>query len=253
MDRAAPRWRRRDGGGSEFAEAARRLPRRASGPERDGEGKIAVLPIGGKRFNDEVARRIGWRDWFLTIFAGAVVAGLGLALLVGSTSSPDIDEVEAAANLADGVHWLASVTVGACATIAALSLTTLSVLDRVERQGLSARFLFHIRATVIGAFAAIAFGLGGLVVSLLPATREVRVPLVLAPVPLALEVLAALMAGAFASTLVSLFTTIGDIFRNLPREIVEEILTDDPATDAFDPGPVPRERTGRAAHVVRSD
>ena len=212
-----------------------------------------MLPIGGKRFNDEIARRIGWRDWFLTLIAGATVAGLGLALLVGSTSSPAIDEVEAAANLADGVRWLGSVSVGACATIAALSLTTLSVLDRVERRGLSARFLFHIRATVIGSFAAIAFGIGGLVVSLLPATREVRVPLVLAPVPLALEILAALMAGAFASTLVSLFTTIGDIFRNLPREIVEEILADDPATDEFDPRPGSGERPGRLADANSSD
>ena len=191
-----------------------------------------MLQIGAPGHNREVAQRIGLRDWFRTLTAGVIIAVLGLILLVGSSTSSSIDESVAVANLADGVHWLGSVVVGACATIAALTLTTLSLLERVERQGLSARFLFHMRATVIGAFAAIGFGLAALVVSLLPAAREIRVPLVSAPVPLALEVLSALMAGAFATTLVSLYTTIGDIFRNLPRELVEEILREDAEEEA---------------------
>jgi hypothetical protein len=188
------------------------------------------LRIGEAETNQAVQERLRPVDWWPTVLA-AILSAAATGLLIASFSHVSaVERRDVVASMIDGVHWLASAAIGAGATIAALSLTTLGLLDVFERRGFGPRFLLHMRLTVIGAFAVIAFAVAALLVSLFPTAtgaerrpdpREVEL------VYDALLILIALIVGGLAVVLTSLYSTIAEVFRNLPRGWVRDILTDE--------------------------
>jgi hypothetical protein len=156
---------------------------------------------------------------------------LAAALLIASFSGIGSAERPAVvASMIDGVRWLASAAIAAGATVAALNLTTLGLLDVFERRGFGPRFLLHMRLTVLGAFATIAFAVAALVLSLFPtATGGDRhpEPWEVETVYYALLALIALIVGGFAVVLTSLYSTIAEVFRNLPSGWVRDILSEE--------------------------
>jgi hypothetical protein len=105
---------------------------------------------------DEIARRIGWADRRAALIAGLVVLTLAAAILtlfgeVSAASRPIVLE-----GLNDSLFWLAGAMIGACATIAALMLTTLTLMPHLETRQLTPGFLYNLRLTVIGALSTIA-------------------------------------------------------------------------------------------------
>jgi hypothetical protein len=172
---------------------------------------------------------LSWRDWRLVGIAAilALVLGGGLLVTFGRVSSYARPQV--LTGLTDTVYWLAASTIGACATISALMLTTVGLLERLETERLTPRFLFHLRLIVTAALTTIALAVLALLLTVFPtsgagdSTPDERV---IDTVYWALLVVTALMIGGFATVLGGLSTTIGDIFRTLPRAWVEGILTE---------------------------
>ncbi|HEU0116785.1 MAG TPA: hypothetical protein VFQ80_18980 [Thermomicrobiales bacterium] len=196
------------------------------------------LRIGEAETNQAVGERLRPVDWWPTALA-AFLSAAAAALLIASFSHVSVLERGlVVASMIDGVRWLASAAIGACATIAALTLTTLGLLDVFERRGFGPRFLLHMRLTVVGAFAVIAVAVAALLVSLFPTAtggephpdpREVEI------VYDALLMLIALIVGGLAVVLTSLYATIAEVFRNLPHGWVRDILSDDASPAAAAP------------------
>jgi hypothetical protein len=179
---------------------------------------------------DEVAARTDWRDRRPVIATG--LGGLGLAAVILTL----FGEVSAASRatvlegLNDSLFWLAGAMIGACTTIAALMLTTLTLVPHLETRRLSPRFLVNMRQTVVGALGTIALAVLCLLLTVFPAAgteqftpsqTEVNVLYV---TTLALTTL---MVGGFAVVLASLYQTIADVFQHLPEDWIDDILADD--------------------------
>jgi hypothetical protein len=195
-----------------------------------------TLRIGEAETNRAVEERLRPADWRPTVLA-AILSAAATAILIASFSSVSVLERRlVVASMIDGVHWLASAAIGACATIAALTLTTLGLLDVFKRRGFGPRLLLHMRLTVIAAFAVVAVAVLALLVSLFPTAtggephpdpREVEL------VYDALLILIALIVGGLAVVLTSLYSTIAEVFRNLPSGWVRDILSDEtPSAEA---------------------
>jgi hypothetical protein len=106
-------------------------------------------------------------------------------------------------------------------------LATVSLLERLETKRMRPRILFHLRLTVLGSVATIALAVGALLLTTFPVAGGVDVQpprWQIDAVFFGLLALTALMIGAFAVVLTSLYSTIADVFRNLPEEWIEEIL-----------------------------
>jgi hypothetical protein len=171
-----------------------------------------------------------WDAWRPTLVA-AILATAAVAILIAA-----VDRVSAyerpvvVASLSGSVIWIAAAIIGSCSTIAALMLTAISLLDRLETRHMRPRVLFHIRLVVLGALAAIAFAVGTLLLTTFPVAGGVDVEPPqwhIDAVFFGLLALTALTVGAFAVVLTSLYATIADVLRSLPGDWVEEILAED--------------------------
>jgi hypothetical protein len=150
-------------------------------------------------------------------------------LIVGFESVSAFERPVALQNLTGSVFWIAAALIGSCATIAALMLATVSLFERLETRRLPPRTLFHLRLTVQSAIGTIALAVGALLLTTFPIAGGVDV---LAPrwqidvVFYGLLILTALMVGAFAVVLTSLYAIVSDVLGSLPEDWVENILTE---------------------------
>ena len=174
---------------------------------------------------------LSWKD-FGPIFVAALVSLLlGGGLLVAFGHVSPYQRPEVFDGLATAVYWLAASIIGACGTITALMLTTLGLLEHLETNRLTPRFLFHLRLIVNAALATIALAVLALLLTVFPTTGAGDLApddRLLTLVYWALLIVTALMIGGFTTVLGGLYSTIGDIFRTLPRDWVAEIVTDTP-------------------------
>ena len=184
---------------------------------------------------DEIDDRIGWRDRKAVLAAGLVVLALaaGILGLFGAVSEASRSTVLEGLN--ESVFWLAGAAIGACATIAALMLTTLTLMPHLETRQLTPRFLYHLRLTVVGALATIALAVLDLLLTVFPAAGTERFTPSQAEVNtlyFATLTVTALTVGGFAVVLAALYQTIAEVFSHLPRAWVEDILAEDEGEDA---------------------
>lgn len=196
--------------------------------------EAALLPISQSDLHDAIRDRLTWRDWQPTFFA-ALLTALAVAILsVAFDSVASFERVVALRGLTTSILWIAVALIGSCSTIAALMLTTVSLMEHLDTRRMGPRFLFHLRLTVLGAIATIAIAVGALLLTTFPAAAGVNVnppDWQVNTIFFGLQTLTTLMVGAFAVVLSSLYATIGDVFRNLPQPWVEEILADEDADD----------------------
>lgn len=197
-----------------------------------------MLPISQPASNERINQALAWRDWLPTIVAAVLAAGAVVLLLLAFESVSAFERPAAVESLAGTTYWIASATIGACSTIAALMLTTVSLMQHLETRRMGPHFLFHLRLTVLGAIATIALAIATLLLTTFPLAggADVRPPTwQIDAVFFGLQGLTALTVGGFAVVLSSLYATISDVFRNLPETWVTEILNDEAAEEA-DPG-----------------
>jgi hypothetical protein len=226
-----------DGGAGERRRARAGGGRGRAGA-RVGGGGVAALPVGGLRTERAIEAGLTWADRRPTLVAAGLAAAAAALLLVAFGSVSAVERPVAAASLAGSVLWIAAALIGACGTIAALTLTTVSLLERLETRRLQPRVLYHLRLTVLGAVATVALAMGALLLTTFPLAGgvDVRPPRwQVDAVYFGLLALTALMAGAFAVVLTSLYATIADVFRTLPTAWVEEILAEEDAEPAGGP------------------
>ena len=170
-----------------------------------------------------------WRDWSPTVVAAMLAAGAVAVLIAGFASVSPFERPVALASLTDSVYWICAAVIGSCGTIAALMLTTVSLLGRLETRRVRPRLLFHLRLIAVGAIGAIALAVGALLLTTFPIAGGVDVqppPWQVDAVYFGMLALTALMIGAFAVVLTSLYATIVDVLGGLPTTWVEEILED---------------------------
>jgi hypothetical protein len=170
-----------------------------------------------------------WEAWRPTLAAAVLSTGAVALLIVAFESVSAYERPVVTASLSESVLWIAAALIGSCSTIAALTLATISLLERLETRRMQPRVLFHVRLTMLGAVTTIAFGVGALLLTTFPVAGGVDV----APprwqidaVFFGLLALTALMVGAFAVVLTSLYTTVADVLRSLPQDWVEGILAE---------------------------
>ena len=180
----------------------------------------------------ELAERIGWLDRGPVIGAGlcGLAVAAGILMLFGEVSAASRATVLEGLN--DSLFWLAGAMIGACATIAALMLTALTLMPHLETRRLTPRFLYNHRLTVIGALITIGLAVICLLLTVFPAAGTEQ----FAPTQTEIDVLyvttlslTAMMTGTFAAVLAALYKTIADVFHNLPREWVDDILAEEQA------------------------
>lgn len=189
-----------------------------------------MLPISKPETNKEIGQRLNWVDWRPTLVAAGLVALVVAVIVAGFESVSSFERPQVLASLIESIYWLAGGFIGACSTIAALTLTTLSLIEQLDTRRMGPRFLVHLRLAVIGAFATIALSVAALVLTIFPsATGSESSPpgWQIDTVYYGLLGLTALMVGGFAVVLTSLYATIADVFRNLPGHWVEEILAEE--------------------------
>jgi hypothetical protein len=171
-----------------------------------------------------------------------------VALLIAAFESVSAYERPVAlASLSSSVLWIAAALIGSCSTIAALMLTTVSLLERLETRRMQPRVLFHLRLAVLSAVAAIAFAMGALLLTTFPIAGGVDVEppsWQIDAVFFGLLALTALMVGAFAIVLTSLYATVADVLATLPQDWIAEILGD-AADEDDEQQAVDRDRTMR--------
>jgi MFS family permease len=188
---------------------------------------VAVLPIGQPGAERAASTHLTWDDWRPTLVAAGLSAAAVAILIVAFDSVSAFERPVALASLASSILWIAAALIGSCATIAALMLTTVSLLEHLETKRMRPRVLFHLRLTVLGSVATIALAVGALLLTTFPVAGGVDVQpprWQIDAVFFGLLALTALMIGAFAVVLSSLYSTIADVFRNLPEEWIEEIF-----------------------------
>jgi hypothetical protein len=200
----------------------------SDGPRSSTNPDASTPPRTEEEVDSALVDALSWRDWGPIGIAAvlALLLGGGLLTVFGRVSPYDRPEVLDA--LTDAVFWLAASTIGACSTIAALMLTTVGLMEHLETQRLTPRFLFHLRLIVTAALVTIALAVLALLLTVFPTSGAGDVTpddRLLGAVYWSLLAVTALMIGGFATVLGGLYTTIGDIFRTLPRDWVEEILT----------------------------
>jgi hypothetical protein len=195
----------------------------------------------------EIADRIGWRDRWGVFSAGLVVLALAAGILTLFTEVAAASRATALEGLNDSLFWLAGAMLGACATIAALMLTTLTLMPHLETRQLTPRFLYNLRLSVIGALGTIGLAVLCLLLTVFPAAGTEQFTPSQAEVDalyFATLALTALMTGGFAVVLASLYQTVADVFGHLPRTWVEDILAEEEIGEAAEEA---EERAGRAA------
>jgi hypothetical protein len=176
---------------------------------------------------------LSWRDWWPVGIAAilALLLAAGLVIFFGSISPLQRDR--ALTGLVSSVVWLAASVIGSCSTIAALMLTTVGLMEHLETQRLTPRFLFHLRLVVSAAIVTIGFAVITLLITVFPTSNGGDLSPSLRQVNLvywSLLIFTALMIGGFAMVLGALYTTVHDIFRTLPQSWMDEIRADDDAT-----------------------
>ncbi len=182
-----------------------------------------MLPISRPEANDEIRGRSTVPEWWPTLIAGA----LSLVVIVGLLYLFDNVSPHARAPVLEGltnsIFWLASAMIGSCATIAALMLTTLTLMEHLETHRMGPRFLFHLRLTVLAALFTVGLAILSLVLTIFPSagTADFR------PEQWQIDAtfygmvgFTAMMIGSFSMVLSSLYSTMADIFRNLPQRWV---------------------------------
>jgi hypothetical protein len=172
---------------------------------------------------------LGWNAWRPTVAAAILSAGAVAILIVAFESVSPYERPVAVSSLSGSVLWIAAALIGSCSTIAALMLTTVSLFERLETRRMQPRVLFHLRLTVLGAVAAIAFAVGALLLTIFPVASGVDVEpprWQIDALFFGLLTLTALMIGAFAVVLTSLYATVADVLRSLPHDVVQRILED---------------------------
>jgi hypothetical protein len=195
---------------------------------------MALLPVGQPETDQALLQRLTWRDWRPTLVAAILSAGAVAIFIVAFDSVSAFERPVVLASLTTSVLWIAAALIGSCGTIAALMLTTVSLLERLETRQMQPRVLFHLRLTVLGAVSTIALGVGALLVTTFPVAGGVDVQppgWQIDAVFFGLLGLTALMVGAFAVVLTSLYATIADVLRSLPQRWVEDILEEDTISD----------------------
>ena len=209
-----------------------------------------MLPISRPQTNTEIRHRLNWVDWRPTLVAAGLVALVVAAIVVGFESVSSFERPRVLASLIESIYWMAAAFIGACGTIAALTLTTLSLMEQLDTRRMGPRFLVHMRLTVLGAFATIALSVAALVLTIFPAaTGDESSPArwQVDVVYFGLLALTALMVGGFAVVLTSLYATIADVFGNLPGRWLDEILTDEEDAGAAEACEEDAERAEEAA------
>jgi hypothetical protein len=194
-----------------------------------------TLLAGVMGHGDEIDDRIGWRDRRAVLAAGVVVLVLAAGILALFGAVSEASRADVLEGLNDSVFWLAGATISACATIAALMLTTLTLMPHLETRQLTPRFLYHLRLTVIGALATIALAVLDLLLTVFPAAGTERFTPSQAEVNalyFATLAVTALTVGGFAVVLAALYQTIAEVFGHLPRAWVENILAEEEDEDA---------------------
>ena len=196
---------------------------------------MSLLPAGQTDVDRTLLARLTWRDWRPTLVAAGLSAAAVAILIVGFDNVSAYERPVALASLTTSILWIAAALIGACGTIAALMLTAVSLLERLEMRRLPPRVLVHLRLTVLGALCTIALAVGALLVTTFPVAAGVDVK------PPAWQIdavffvllgLTALMVGTFAVVLTSLYATITDVLSSLPEAWVEDILQEDTDEDA---------------------
>lgn len=193
-----------------------------------------MLPISPPSTAKGLHDRLDWVDWRPTLIAAALVTLLVAAIVAGFGSVSAFERPQVLASLIDSIYWLGGAFIGACSTIAALTLTTLSLIEHLDTRRMGPRFLVHLRLAVIAAFATIALSVSALVLTIFPSATggEASPPTWQVNfVYYGLLTLTALMVGGFAVVLTSLYATIADVFRNLPERWVDDILADPSARE----------------------
>lgn len=189
------------------------------------------------RANDRTSSQLGfaWRDYLPTCVAAFLAAGAVALLILAFDSVSVFERPVAIESLAGSIFWIASASIGSCGTIAALMLTTVSLMEHLETHRMGPRFLFHLRLTVVAAIATIGLAITALLLTTFPLAGGADVDPPSWQVNLVffgLQGLTAAMVGGLAIVLSSLYATISDIFRNLPRGWIEDILADEAQDDA---------------------
>ena len=110
---------------------------------------MSLLPVGQTDVDRTVLARLTWRDWRPTLVAAGLTAGAVAILIVAFDSVSAFERPVALASLTTSILWIAAALIGACGTIAALMLTAVSLLDRLETRRLPPRVLVHLRLTVL--------------------------------------------------------------------------------------------------------
>jgi MFS family permease len=191
---------------------------------------MSILPIGQPEDDRAIRDSLTWRDRRPTLVAAVLSAGAVALLIVAFDSVSAFERPIALASLTSSVLWISAAFIGACGTIAALMLTTVSLLERLETRRMQPSVLVHLRLTVLGAVATIGFAVGALLLTTFPVATgvEVKPPAwQINVVFYGLLALTALMVGAFAVVLTSLYATVADVLRGLPNQWVAEILEEE--------------------------
>jgi hypothetical protein len=177
---------------------------------------------------------LSWRDWRPVFIAGALALMLGGGLIAVFDGISPYERTVALAGLTSTVLWLAASLIGSCSTIAALMLTTVGLLEHLETDRLTPRFLFHLRLVVTAAIVTIGFAGLMLLLTVFPTSTSASVAPSEHQVNLVywtMLIATALSIAGFTTVLGALYTTVHEVFRTLPKTWVEEILTDEPPAD----------------------
>jgi MFS family permease len=191
---------------------------------------MAFLSVGQPETERALRDQLTWRDRRPTLIAAVLSTGVVALLIVAFESVSPFERPVALASLSSSVLWIAAALIGAGSTIAALMLTTVSLLERLETERMHPRMLYHLRLTVLGAVATIGFGVSALLVTTFPVAGGVDVEppsWQIDAVFFGLLGLTALLVGAFAVVLTSLYATIAEVLRSLPASWVNAILEED--------------------------
>jgi MFS family permease len=196
---------------------------------------MSLLPVGQTEADRSLLARLTWRDWRPTLVAAGLTAVAVAILIVAFDSVSAFERPVVLASLTTSILWIAAALITACGAIAALMLTAVSLLDRLETRRLPPRVLVHLRLTLLGALSTIAFAVGALLVTTFPVAGGVDVQppaWQIDAVFFALLGLTAVMVGAFAVVLTSLYATVTDVLQGLPEAWVEDILAEEADRDA---------------------
>jgi hypothetical protein len=184
--------------------------------------------------NPEINSALTWRDWRPVAAVAVLALVLGGGMLVVFEGVSSYDRPKVLQGLVNSVFWLASSTIGACGTIAALVLTTVGLLERLDTRRMSPRFLFHLRLIVRAALVTIALAVITLLLTVFPTSGTNEVTTAswqVNTVYWAILVTTSLMISGFTTVLGSLFVTINEILGTLPQEWVDDILTTEEQRD----------------------